>query len=187
MNVQRWLQIVVRFGLAAIFLYAATAKALRYDSGQIASNNIYGEWSRSNPLGHVLICGEAVLAIWLFSGSELSMAGVFTLAILSAFSGLVVLELGQEHPKPCGCMGSQSAVATNPNTIQSSLRHDLARNVVMMIGAAWLYSSARGRRRPAEFSNRATLFPKSLGNDGVGIADQTNYTGRHLISGPSNC
>ncbi len=149
MNLQRWLQILVRFGLATIFLYAATAKTLRHNVGQIASNSIFGEWSRSMPMGYLLISGEAVLAVWLLSGLEVNAAGVMTLAILSAFSGLVVLELGQEYPKPCGCMGTQSVVATNLNAIRISLRHDLARNVFMMIGAAWLYLSAHGRKRLA--------------------------------------
>jgi hypothetical protein len=149
MNTQRWLQIAVRFALAAIFLYAATAKALRQDAGQMASNSIYGEWAQSIPLGYALIFAEAALAIWLFSGLEVNVAGVITLVVLAAFSGMVVFELGRERPKPCGCMGSPSAVVASPNTVRSALRRDLARNVFMMAGAAWLYVSAQGRKRVA--------------------------------------
>lgn len=103
---------------------------------------------------------------------EVNLAGVMTLALLAAFSGVVVVELGREHPKPCGCMGSSPAVAADPYAIRSSLRRDLARNVSMMIGAAWLYLSAHGRKRPAEFSSFGTSLPMPL--SGAGIADQTD-------------
>jgi uncharacterized membrane protein YphA (DoxX/SURF4 family) len=142
MKMRRWLQTGLRFAIAAMFLYAALAKAFRQDLGQAASPYIFGDWLRSIPLRYALICAEAMLAIWLFSGLKVSWAGMITLAMLSVFSGVIVVELGQKHPKPCGCMGSQATIATNPIAIKASLRTDLARNALLMMGAAWVYLSA---------------------------------------------
>jgi hypothetical protein len=148
--IRRWLQTGPRYAIAAMFLYAASAKAFRQDVGQAASAYIFGDWMRSIPLRYVLICGEATLAIWLFSGLKVSWAGMMTLAMLSVFSGVIVVELGQKHPKPCGCTGPQATIPTNPIVIKASLRTDLARNALLMTGAAWLYLSASRQEHPTE-------------------------------------
>jgi hypothetical protein len=63
---------------------------------------------------------------------------------------LIILELCQEYPKPCGCMGSHAALVTTPNAIRTSLRYDLVRNVCMMLGTAWLNLSVHPCKRVAE-------------------------------------
>jgi hypothetical protein len=139
----RWLRIMVRLALATSFLYAATAKVMRHDTG-LTPSTIFDDWCRS-PFARVgLIGGEILLAIWLFSGVKASTATIVALAILSAFNGLVILELGKERPKPCGCTGTRSVVM-DPSIIRTSLRIDLARNAFVMAAAGWLYLSARKR------------------------------------------
>jgi uncharacterized membrane protein YphA (DoxX/SURF4 family) len=150
MKLRQWLQTGPRIAIAVMFLYAASAKAFRQDVGQAASAYIFGDWLPSILLRYALICGEAMLAIWLFSGVKVIWAGMMTLAMLSVFSGVIVVELGQKHPKPCGCMGPQATIPTNPNVIKTALRSDLARNALLMMGAGWLYLSASRREHPAE-------------------------------------
>jgi hypothetical protein len=150
MNLKARFRILVRFCLAVVFLYAAFAKAKQFEAPETVSNSIFQEWAGSIWLRCSLICGEALLAMWLASGIEVGMAGMGTLVILSAFSGLIVVQLAQEYPKPCGCMGSQVNSILNPNAIRLSLQRDLTRNVLMMIGAAWLYFSATPQKRFAK-------------------------------------
>ncbi|MGA2443058.1 MAG: MauE/DoxX family redox-associated membrane protein [Tepidisphaeraceae bacterium] len=166
----RRLQTAVRIALAAIFLYAAATKALRSDGGQVPST-IFAEWSRSTLVRHALIGGEAGLAVWMLSGVEVDLAGVVAMAILSVFTGLVILELVSEHPKPCGCSGTQ-AVVTDPSVIRSSLRFDLTRNVFMMAGAAWLYVSVQRPKRAALAAPKSAS-PRMPGGSSVPVGPQS--------------
>ena len=169
-DTKRRLQTAVRIALAAIFLYAAATKALRSDGGQ-APSTIFAEWSRSPFVRYAVIGGETGLAAWMLTGVEVDLAGVVAMAILSAFTGLVILELVSEYPRPCGCTGIH-AVAADPGAIRSSLRFDLARNVFMMAGAAWLYVSAQRPKRAAVAALKSAS-PQMPG-------------GRHIPIGPQN-
>jgi hypothetical protein len=167
-NATRRLQTALRITLAAIFLYAAAMKALHSDGGQVPST-IFAEWSRSTFVRYAFIGGETGLAVWLFTGVEVDLAGIAVMAILSAFTSLVILELMSEQPKPCGCTGIH-AVATDPGAIRLSLRVDLTRNIIMMAGAAWLYISAQRRKRAV------VAAPKSVSSQMPG--------GRYVPIGP---
>jgi hypothetical protein len=169
-NATRRLQTAVRIALAAIFLYAAATKALRSEGGQ-APSTIFAEWSRSTFVRYVVIGGETGLAAWMLTGVEVDLAGVVAMAILSAFTGLVILELVSEHPKPCGCSGIHT-VAADPGAVRSSLRFDLARNVVMMAGAAWLYASVHKPKR-AVLAASKSASPKMPGGSTVPVGPQS--------------
>jgi hypothetical protein len=143
MYVPKWIRIAVRIGLGLTFLYAAIAKALTTDFGQ-NSPTIFADWSNFSAGRFILIGIELILGLWLSSGIKASLAGIVTLAMVSAFSGLIILEFGRPHPKPCGCMGTNS-VTTSPEIVRPSLLLDLARNSLIMGCGGWLYLSSRKR------------------------------------------
>ena len=149
----RQLQLAIRVVLAAVFAYAAIAKA--WPSS--ASNppwTIFASLSQSVTIRRSVMCAEAILAIWLVTGFEVKVAGVVTLTILSAFTGLIVLELGHDLPKPCGCMGASNALM-DAISIRRSLHMDLIRNLMLMIAASSLYLWSE--------SSKATIgFPRII-------------------------
>jgi uncharacterized membrane protein YphA (DoxX/SURF4 family) len=151
------LQTVVRIALATIFLYAATMKVWR-DNGGDASSTIFSEWSRSMYVRYLIIGAETGLGVWLLLGVQVDLAGIFAMVTSSAFTGLVVFEFNAQHPKSCGCTGG-NAVAVNPQSILSSLRFDLGRNVLMITGAGWLCISAKAQRRPVLGHGRRFPLP----------------------------
>jgi uncharacterized membrane protein YphA (DoxX/SURF4 family) len=142
---RRHVQLAVRLSLATIFMYAAIEKLLQDDASQAGFETIFGVWSRSVSFRYGLICCEIGLSIWLFSGLRAGIAAVVALSLLSAFSGVVIVEFQQEHPKPCGCLGVPSIAIANPDAVQFSLYEDLIRNVLMITGAAWIHVSVDGK------------------------------------------
>jgi uncharacterized membrane protein YphA (DoxX/SURF4 family) len=153
-NAIRRLQIAVRIALAAIFLYAAAMKTVRGNGSQVPST-IFTEWSQSTFVRYLVVGGEAGLAAWLLAGVQVDAAGIVAMVTLSAFTGLIIFEFQGDHPKPCGCTGTR-LVAEDPGVIRSSLRADLARNILMMSGAVWLYISAETRTRAAAASSKTS-------------------------------
>src|ERR1700692_1496510 len=113
MNLKQSLQLAARLSVAAVLLYAAGAKALPSKQGE-PPVTVFSEWSQLAIIRWALICGEAGLAIWLTSGIGPPSASVTALIIFSAFSGLLILDLGRDRPKACGCMGAQF-VAEEPD------------------------------------------------------------------------
>jgi len=110
----------------------------------------------------------------MLTGVQVDLAGIVAMAILSAFTSLVILELISEQPKPCGCTGIH-AVSADSGAIRSSLRFDLARNVFMMTGAAWLYVSVQRPKRAAIAARKGTS-PQMPGGRQVPIGPQSTTT-----------
>jgi len=160
MSIKRWVQIVLRFAMATVFSYAAATKPIQQKTAHVSAT-IYAEWSQSPTVRYAAICTEALLAIWLFSGFKANLAGVFTLAMLSVFTGLIILQLQAELPKPCGCFGAPQG-KLSIGTIRASLRFDLLRNLFMMTGAAWLFLSVQRPNQTIETSR----MPGSHQNSG---------------------
>jgi hypothetical protein len=134
---------VMRLLLASVFAYASITKAWPRERGGLTPT-VYSDWAQGPFARHTVIGAEAVLALWLISGRRSDAAAAVSLALLSAFTGLVVMELTKDHPKACGCMGTNAIV--EPAVIRAWLRFDLLRDVFMMAGAGWLYLSRNESR-----------------------------------------
>jgi hypothetical protein len=157
--------LVMRLTLAAMFSYAATGKVRNFAAGERVPT-IFGEWAPSAPVRGIVIGAEALLAVWLMSGIKKNVAGAVALTLLSAFTGLVLMELRTDHPKPCGCMGPQAQVSAA--LVRTLLRLDLLRNVFMMAAAAWLYllpqsSQTQGHGQRGVSIIVARLFQREVG------------------------
>jgi hypothetical protein len=130
----------IRLTLAAVLLWAAASK-FHADKTPTAIITIYDQWLPQSSERYLWIALESALAIWLISGIHRRRAALVLLILLSLFSGLLAAQLTRDYPIPCGCMGAQFVAAHDPATIRRSLLFSLARNVLMMTGAAWLFSS----------------------------------------------
>ncbi len=124
--------------LAAFFLWAACAKATMTAGGP----SIYEHWLEQYPsIRYALPVVEAGLGIWLLLGFFPRAAALSSIALVSGFSGLLLLEIFRHHPKPCGCMGAVAALY-EPSAIRWSLAVGLGRNAMTIAGCAYLYLRA---------------------------------------------
>jgi hypothetical protein len=141
MSIVKTFQVLARLTVGVTFLYAAGTKAFH---GNLAreQTTVFAEWSHSPGARFGLIAAEMILATWLFSGIKPNVAGIVTLLLISAFTGLLILELKKGHPRPCGCTGTR-LVSTDPQQIRASLRTALGRNAILMVCAGLLFLSVR--------------------------------------------
>lgn len=131
------LQFVMRLFLAGVFAYAAITKAL--DPPSSTKNlTIFSSLSSKSIVRSTIIGAESFLAFWLIFGKRTVAASAITIASLSAFTGIVLLELTKSYPKPCGCMGSPKTLM-DVLAIRRSLYIDLTRNLLLLITACSLY------------------------------------------------
>lgn len=141
--------------LAALFLWAAYAKATMTAGGP----TMYEQWLESYPSTHYLLpAAEVVLGLWLLVGILPRGAALISMSLVSGFSGLLILEIFREHPKPCGCMGAIAAIY-EPSAIRWSLAEGIGRNILMIAGCVYIYLRADARARAAapavpELANR---------------------------------
>ncbi|HUB27569.1 MAG TPA: MauE/DoxX family redox-associated membrane protein [Tepidisphaeraceae bacterium] len=128
----------LRLALAAILLWAALSK-FHAETTPAAIASVYDQWLPQSSQRFIWIALESALAVWLLSGIHRRGSALALLILLSIFSGLIAAELTRDHPMPCGCMGAAFVAAHDPAAIRRSLCFSLARNVLMMSAAGWLY------------------------------------------------
>ena len=134
--------------MAAVFLWAAYAKIMLATGGP----TMYEYWIDAYPtLRYALPGMEAALAVLIILGIWPRLTAVTTVVLVSAFSGLLILEMFKEHPKPCGCMGAVAALY-EPSAIRMGLLMNLGRNLLLMGGAYYiaLRSGRVGKSGPAK-------------------------------------
>ena len=119
----RWLVRVCRFGLAALFLFAAGAKlsvlkafAANVASLLSASGMNYQRWQW--PVTIAVICAEGIAAILLLIPRTARLGAVWSSLLLIGFSVFALYYVYALHGEPleCGCfgrlIGSQLGVKT---------------------------------------------------------------------------
>lgn len=120
MNRHKLLKLLVwisRFGLAALFLFAATAKlfTLRDFAGQV-SNLVWNGWAW--PTALVVIALELIAAVLLIWPRTVRLGGAWSAALLLGFAAyaLYYTQVLNGEPLECGCFGgiiaSQLGVTT---------------------------------------------------------------------------
>jgi hypothetical protein len=129
------LRLLGRAVIALLFLWAAYAKTVMPATGP----TLYQHWIAMYPVLRYLVpAGEGMLGIWLLLGLRLRWSALLSILLVSAFSGLLIMELTKDHPLPCGCMGA-AAAAYEPKAIYTDLILSLLRNVIMISIACYLY------------------------------------------------
>lgn len=152
MNMIKTFQVLARLMAGLIFLYFAVSKMLHGDPSH-EPTTVFAAWSRNPCVRYGLIATEMILAAWLLSGFKENVAGILAMSLVSAFTGLLILELQKEHPRPCGCTGTR-LVTADLHQIRASLRVDLGRNAILMVCTGLLFLSARGQENIANIPSR---------------------------------
>jgi hypothetical protein len=135
------IRVLARLLIAGTFLWAAFAK-LRMGQSNAPPATLYEQWAQAYSIHYALIFSEVALAVWLLSNCRQRAATIAVVVVLSAFSGLLLAELGRDHPLPCGCMGAEYLAAHDPAAVRITLAWSLGRNT-FLIGIAMAASYAR--------------------------------------------
>jgi uncharacterized membrane protein YphA (DoxX/SURF4 family) len=77
-----------------------------------------------------IVGAESLLGIWLLSGVFPRTSAVFTIVVLSAYSGAIVHETRKPSPKPCGCLSVPGP--TRADVTRRGLYWSLCRNAIIM-------------------------------------------------------
>jgi len=143
----RWLVVVCRFGLAALFLFAAGAKlvVLKKFAGNVAellsSASInYERWQW--PLTIAVICVEIIAAVLLLFPRTARLGAVWAALLLIAFSGFALYYVYVLHGErlECNCFGG---IIASQLGVKTALR-----NLGLLVPALIVFFGARSGSSP---------------------------------------
>jgi uncharacterized membrane protein YphA (DoxX/SURF4 family) len=130
MNWRRPVILILRLGLAAVFLYAAYTKlkvsylvfAMSIDAYQILPSNAILGVARALPWV------ELAVGVWLLIGWRIAPAALTAAVILGGFFSLMALTYGRGMAIDCGCFGLGEALTWKT----------LLRDGMLVVAAGWL-------------------------------------------------
>ena len=144
---KNWRVITIRilaFVLGLVFIIAALAKSL-LPPGQAT---MFGELLYAHPwFARSLIGIEIIIGAWLISGWRRSVVVLAALLLLMVFSGVIIHDMVQHYPQPCGCFGAAWKQAHEPAVIEHGLALGLVRNALFAIATAVLFFTAPIQRQ----------------------------------------
>src|SRR3954469_1879871 len=140
---------ICRFGLAAIFLFAAAAKLsiLKTFAGNVAellsaSHINYERWQW--PVTIAVIGGEIIIAMFLIVPRTVRIGAVLAALMLIGFSGfaLYYVYVLNGDPLECNCFGG---IIASQLGVKTALR-----NLGLLVPAVISYLGARGQYHPRQ-------------------------------------
>jgi hypothetical protein len=142
-----WLKILVqvsRFGLAALFLLTAGAKAWTINDfvGNL-SNLVWAGWAW--PATIIIIVAELLAAALLLLPRTVRAGGIMAAVLLVGFAGYALYYVYVKHGEPleCGCFGG---IIASQLGVKTALR-----NLALLVPAALvIFGLPRKERRKAE-------------------------------------
>ena len=141
---RRWFKLLVlvsRFGLAAMFLFAAGAKL--YTVRDFAANmaNLVGT-SWSWPVTFVVIAAELIAALLLLAPRTVRLGAALATLLLVGFAGYALFYVYVQHGEPleCGCFGGIIASQLGVSTA--------LRNLALLVPALLVLFGHRRERMP---------------------------------------
>ncbi|HZG52520.1 MAG TPA: MauE/DoxX family redox-associated membrane protein [Pyrinomonadaceae bacterium] len=131
----RWLNILVlisRFGLAAMWLFAAGAKLYTLEEFTFNLTNLVRE-SLASPLAISVIAAELLAAVLLCVPRTARLGAALTAAMLTGFAlyGLYYVYVAQGEPLECGCFGG---IIGSQLGVKTALR-----NLLLLVPAALVF------------------------------------------------
>ena len=138
----RWLKILVlisRFGLAAMWLFAAGAKLYTLDEFSFNLTNLVRE-SLAFPLAISVIAAEILAAVLLLVPRTARLGAALTAAMLIGFAlyGLYYVYVANGEPLECGCFGG---IIGSQLGVKTALR-----NLLLLVPAALVLFGTRRAR-----------------------------------------
>jgi hypothetical protein len=118
--------------VGVVFIVAGVAKVLRQEE---AAGSIWRDFASSQPvLAPLVVLGEIVLGCLLLLWRDPGAFRWVAIGLLSFFSALLVVELGRDQPRLCGCMGALLAHSQPPRV---ALGVSLAIDVSLLAWMGW--------------------------------------------------
>jgi hypothetical protein len=138
-----WFSIFARAILGVSFVLAGFAKFSLVDAS-MSPTSVY---SRLIPNGvtasRLIPVLEIIFGCVLILGIVRRIAILLAIALLSAFSTMIFLELRRDDPLPCGCFGPKE-VSLDPSKTRATLAVSLGRNIALIaIGGVTLFIPTR--------------------------------------------
>jgi uncharacterized membrane protein YphA (DoxX/SURF4 family) len=139
----RWLKILVlisRFGLAAMWLFAAGAKLYTLEEFTFNLTNLVRE-SLASPVAITVIAAEIVAAVLLIIPRTARYGAALTALMLVGFAlyGLYYVYVAHGEPLECGCFGG---IIGSQLGIKTALR-----NLLLLVPAALVFFGTPRLRR----------------------------------------
>ena len=137
-----WLKVLVlisRFGLAAMWLFAAAAKLYTLHDFTFNLTNLVPE-SLASPLAISVIAAEILAAVLLIVPRTARLGAVLTAAMLIGFAlyGLYYVYVAKGEPLECGCFGG---IIGSQLGVKTALR-----NLLLLVPAALVIFGGRRAR-----------------------------------------
>ena len=127
-----------------ILIIAALAKIF----WPAARNSLFGTLAHNMPwLTWSIIAIELLLGLWLITGWRIGGAAMAALLLFSIFSGVILHDMLQHHPQPCGCLGRAWQLAHEPAIIERHLAFGLGRKILLILVAAFIFLSTPNQRQ----------------------------------------
>ena len=135
----RWLKVLVllsRFGLAAMWLFAAGAKLYTLEEFTFNLTNLVPE-RLASPLAGTIIVAEILAAVLLLVPRTARLGAVLTAAMLIGFAlyGLYYVYVAKGEPLECGCFGG---IIGSQLGVKTALR-----NLLLLVPAALVIFGGR--------------------------------------------
>lgn len=139
----RWLKVLVhisRFGLAAMWLFAAGAKLYTLHDFTFNLTNLVPEHLAS-PLAISIIAAEILAAVLLLIPRTMRLGAALTAAMLVGFAlyGLYYVYVAKGEPLECGCFGG---IIGSQLGVKTALR-----NLLLLVPAALVFFGVPRVRR----------------------------------------
>lgn len=139
--------IALRVILGIIFIQAAVQKAWVPDDRPLT---IYDAYFPPGSARHWAFVGiEAAIGLWLISGIRARAAALVAMLVFLAFIGVLFREVLKTDPRLCGC-GLESV---EPDSIHAALWRAIGFDVLLLLGAAWLWFQSPSVSRPIVTEN----------------------------------
>lgn len=150
--------LLIRLSVAIVLLWGAWLKFSLPPEGP----TIYQHWTAAFPSFRYLVpCLELALGVWLAAGIRPRASALLVVLLVSAFSGILMLEMAKPHPLPCGCMGIFSPLY-EPESVRKELLLGIVRNVLILGGACSVYIAAGSAAKNAAFKVQQATIPQSI-------------------------
>jgi hypothetical protein len=140
---------LARLLLVLLFLCSGISKLISMRTGAPLGGTLLGSIATSHPfLYYFLIFSEFGLAVALSVRRTESYALFVAICFLSAMTGLLVFDLLQSRPLPCGCVGVNiyEAAKTNIHKVRIDIGISILRNVIFILIGIFAISEIVRRR-----------------------------------------
>lgn len=122
--------------IALVFLTAAWSK---WNTGIVYFDPVtmYDRFVAGSPIRHYAILAAEVFAgIWVLSTVKPRWSAIYSAALLTGFTVLLVIEVIRDNPVVCGCGLREVRPDGDPRV---ELAFSIGRNVILLLGCGWLW------------------------------------------------